>query len=125
MEQRNYSADSTLVMKEAICVKKLKHDQALVDQSLKTIPVQHCLIDSHQLNLFYIIKQYRARKPIDKTHIMTLSELMLRISNKFGDDIEQHPVLMRINDCLFDRTKVYFNSLLAIFLFFFIFPFII
>jgi hypothetical protein len=39
MEQRNYSADSTLLMKEAICVKQLKYDQAKVDQSKKTIPV--------------------------------------------------------------------------------------
>ena len=56
MEQRNYSADSTLLMKETICVKQLKYDQAKVDASKKTIPVQHAIVDRHQLNLFYIIK---------------------------------------------------------------------
>lgn len=56
---------------------------------------------------------------------MTLSELMLRISNKFGNDIESHPVLMKINDCLFEKTKIYFNTLLFMFLFFFIGPFVV
>ena len=39
MEQRNYSADSTILMKENICVKQLKYDQAKVNASKKTIPV--------------------------------------------------------------------------------------
>ena len=39
MEQRNYSADSTMLMKENICVNKLKYDQAKVNASKKTIPV--------------------------------------------------------------------------------------
>ena len=36
------------------------------------------------------------------------------ISEKFRQDIKEHPVLMKISDCLFDRTKVYYNTLLVI-----------
>ena len=125
MEQRNYSADSTLLMKEQICVKQLKYDQAKVDQSKKTIPVQHAVVDSHQWNLFYIIRQYRAKLPLDKTHIMTLSELMLRISEKYKEDIQSHPILMKINDALFDRTRIFFNLQLFIWIFLYMFPLII
>jgi hypothetical protein len=40
---------------------------------------------------------------------VTVSELLLRISEKYQDDIETHPILMKISDALFDRTSIFFN----------------
>jgi len=56
---------------------------------------------------------------------MTLSELMLRISEKYKDDIESHPILMKINDALFDRTRIFFNAQLFLWIFGYMFPLII
>ena len=40
---------------------------------------------------------------------MTVSELMLKISEKYSEDIESHPILMKVNDALFYRTRIFFN----------------
>lgn len=59
---------------------------------------------------------------MDKLKLPTLSDYMQEISLKFADQIEQHPVLMKVNDALFDRTSIFFNALLALWLLLYIVP---
>lgn len=56
---------------------------------------------------------------------MTISELMLRISEKYKEDIQSHPILMKINDALFDRTRVFFNLQLFVWVVLYMVPLIV
>lgn len=59
---------------------------------------------------------------MDKLKLPTLSDYMQEISLKFAEQVEQHPVLMKVNDALFDRTSKFFNTLLFLWLFAYIVP---
>lgn len=112
--QNNLSAASSLKLKAHLTINDVLRNQKDVDQHHKTIPVQHALVDYHTMNMFFKIRQFRAKKPIANTRVYTLSEHLLMISEKFSQDIKEHPVLMKISDCLFDRTRFYYNTLLFI-----------
>lgn len=71
------------------------------------------------------MKQFRAKKPINKTYIPTISDHLQMISEKFADQIEDHPCLMKINDVLFERTFIFFNVLLFLWCFGFIVPLVV
>ena len=58
------------------------------------------------------MRQYRLKKPINKLYLPTLSDVMQEISIKFAAQIEDHTVLQKINDSLFERTSKFFNTLL-------------
>ena len=69
--------------------------------------------------------QLRAGKDIKDTQIPTISEHLLKISQKFSGDIREHPVLMKMDDCLFERTSRYYNTLLIIQMFGFFLPLVL
>ena len=59
------------------------------------------------------------------TPVISIAEHLLNISQKYSNDIQQHPILMKMSDILFDRTKFYYNLLLFIHLFGFFLPFLL
>lgn len=125
VDQRNNSCDGTLQFKNHLACHQLRRNSKFIKDDLKTIPVQHAIIDYHQMSLFYMMRQFRANKPINKTYIPTISDHLQMISEKFADQIEEHPCLMNINDVLFDRTFIYFNVLLFLWIFGYIVPLVI
>ena len=48
----------------------------MVNDDKKTITVQHAIIDFHQMNLFYKMRWYRAKKPLINLQLPTLSANM-------------------------------------------------
>ena len=53
VDPRNYSAESNLQFKEHIASYMIKMNQSAIDDDLKTIPVQHAILDMSATNLFY------------------------------------------------------------------------
>ena len=113
-DQNNLSAASSLKLKEHLTIKDVLRNAKYINQDYKTIPVQHALVDFHTINMLQKIRQFRKGKPLKETPVYTLSEHMLMISEKFSQDIQEHPILMKISDSLFDRTRFYYNTLLLI-----------
>ena len=57
-----------------------------------------------------------------RTNILTLAEHQRLISQRFSQRIQEHTVLRKINDCLFERTTIYFNTLLLVLVFGYFLP---
>ena len=57
-----------------------------------------------------------------RTKILTLAEHQRLISKKFSKRIQEHTVLRAINDCLFEKTRAYFNTLLFVLVFGYFLP---
>lgn len=60
--------------KEFLSAYNLGWQQKEVDDDKKTIPVQHAILDFQAMNLFYKIRHYRAKKPLNKLNLPTLSD---------------------------------------------------
>ena len=95
---------------------QLISDNEETDKDTLTIPVQHYVIDFHSLYLFQKLTYIRSGKDITKYKILTIQEIMFKINEKFGYDVNKHICMQRIIDAQFVSAQSYFTKLFLIYM---------